>query len=234
MDDIIKQELKIGTVPAAIYGDGNDKAFIFVHGLMGCKEEAERFYGIARKFGYDVISVDLPEHGKRADEKKLVPWDVIPELKDVLAFANARWKKLSVRATSIGAWFSMQAFSGAAFEKCLFASPLIDMGVLIEGMMQGYGVTKEELFRCGEIPTNGQTLSWRYYRIAKENPARALCADTNVLFGDKDEVIPRFTIDKFVEENGCRLSVMSGAPHWFHTKEQVDFMSAWEEAALSD
>ena len=38
-----KQYIKIGHIPAVIYGEKSEKAYIFVHGKCGRKEEAESF-----------------------------------------------------------------------------------------------------------------------------------------------------------------------------------------------
>lgn len=77
---MIKEEFFIGNAPVVLYGGGaaenaatlpTDKekkqngVFICVHGQGGNKEEAERFAKIAAPRGYGVLSVDLPEHGKR-------------------------------------------------------------------------------------------------------------------------------------------------------------------------
>ena len=41
-------ETEIGGAPAVLYGDGAEKAYLFVHGLFGNKYEAERFARGAR------------------------------------------------------------------------------------------------------------------------------------------------------------------------------------------
>ena len=38
-----KQELKIAGVPAVLYGERSRRAYLYVHGINGCKEEAESF-----------------------------------------------------------------------------------------------------------------------------------------------------------------------------------------------
>ena len=180
----MKREFKLGSVPVVLYGEEAARVFLFVHGLCGCKEEAERFAAVAVPRGWQVLAMDLPEHGGRKDEKRLVPWDVIPELQQVLRYAGGRYATISVRATSIGAWFSMLAFADALIDKCLFVSPLVDMPAMIRGMMAAAGVDRARLKREKEIPTDaGQTLSWDCLCFAEAHPARALCPDTAVLYG---------------------------------------------------
>ena len=72
--------------PAVLYGDGAEKAYLFVHGLFGNKYEAERFARVVSGAGYDVLAVDLPEHGGRDDGKKLVPWEVVPQIRAALGW----------------------------------------------------------------------------------------------------------------------------------------------------
>ena len=102
----------INGIPTVVYGGEAECVFIFLHGQGGNKEEAARFAQTAEKYGYQVLGVDLPEHGARNDVAKLLPWVVVPELRAVMEYARNRWAHVSVRAISIGAWFSMLAFSG--------------------------------------------------------------------------------------------------------------------------
>jgi len=64
-----KEKIKIGNIPALLYGTNSDNLYIFVHGRYGKKEDADGFAAIAAKIGYQVISFDLPEHGERKDEE---------------------------------------------------------------------------------------------------------------------------------------------------------------------
>ena len=62
----------ISGIPAALYGKRSDKVFLFVHGQFGCKEEAERFAEVTNPLGWQVLAIDLPEHGGRQDGVKLL------------------------------------------------------------------------------------------------------------------------------------------------------------------
>ena len=122
-----RENFNIGQMPVSLYGEAAQRAFVFVHGLCGSAEEGLRFAEIVAPHGWQVLAVNLPEHGGRADGVRLLPWTAIPELQAVLNYAQARWTQLAVRATSIGAWFSLHAFGGAKLEMCLLNSPLTDM-----------------------------------------------------------------------------------------------------------
>ena len=41
------------------------------------------------------------------------------------------------------------------------------------------------------------------------------------------------TIDRFVADNECRLTVLPGGEHWFHTEAQLAALRAFEAEALS-
>lgn len=228
---------RIGPMPAIVYGAAADRVFLFIHGQCGNKEEAARFAAVAIPRGWQVLSVDLPEHGERRDASRLLPWVVLPELQAVLHNARTRWPHIAVRANSIGAWFSLLAFAGAAdqrpIERCLLVSPLTDMEAMIRCMMAQAGVTEQQLVQAEEIPTaTGQTLSAAYLRWAQAHPVRALCPDTAILCAGEDAVLPPHALERFVQENGCRRTVMPNGEHWFHTPEQLAFQCRFEAAEL--
>ena len=232
---MLKENFYIGRTPTVVYGDKSDKVFIFVHGKGGNKEEGERFAKVALYGDYQVISVDLPEHGNRKDGVKFVPWEVVSELKKVYAYARGGWKQIAVRATSIGSYFSLLAFKNVKIDRCLFASPLLDMENMIDGLMTLSGVTEEWLEKEGEIPTDfGETLSWKYLCYARENPVAAISRKTSLLYATGDETISRGTVERFANENKCRLTVMDGGEHWLHTPEEVKFMEEWERENIAD
>lgn len=60
-----ERRLEIENIPAVLYGDAAEKAYLFVHGQCGCKEEGFAFAEITCPAGYQVVAVDLPEHGTR-------------------------------------------------------------------------------------------------------------------------------------------------------------------------
>lgn len=126
-----KGVLKIKNIPAILWGEKSDMLYLFIHGKCGCKEEAETFANIVCRKGWQVLSIDLPEHGERKQEINMFnPWTAVPELQLVRDYIKQRWKTIGLRANSIGAWFSLQAYENETFEKCLFVSPILDMHIL--------------------------------------------------------------------------------------------------------
>ena len=59
--------LYIENIPAIIWGLSSNKIFLYVHGQGGNKEEAKVFASIANRYGWQVLSIDLPDMEK---EKK--------------------------------------------------------------------------------------------------------------------------------------------------------------------
>lgn len=53
------QELKIGTIPAVLYGEPAPNIWLFVHGQGGNKTEAAAFAALAAPTGWQVLGIDL-------------------------------------------------------------------------------------------------------------------------------------------------------------------------------
>ncbi len=223
-----------GHTPYLCYGQTSDQVCLFLHGQSGHKEEGERFAQIANPKGWQVVAIDLPQHGQRqGGAEPFLPWVVVPELEQVWQELQGRWKRIALRANSIGAWLAMLALAGKPVDTCLFVSPVVDMENLIQTMMTWAGVTKERLEREREIPTDfGQTLSWDYLKYVRQHPVHALSAHTNILYGDQDNLVPQPVVECFARAEGAHLTVYPGGEHWFHTPEQMKVMGTWEERCL--
>lgn len=222
---------EIAQIPAVLYGEGAESVYLFVHGKCGYKEEAKNFAELICSHGWQVLAVDLPEHGQRIERQiPFVPWHVIPELQTVMAYARQRWRRVALRANSIGAWFSMLAFQGNPPEKALFVSPILDMERLIGRMMQWAGVTDRELKARQSIETSfGETLSWQYNQYVKAHPVDAWLCPTSILYAAGDSLTPRQEVDAFAARFHCDLTIMESGEHWFHTPEQLAFLRRWEQ-----
>lgn len=86
-----KLEFEIAGIPALLVGEPSERLYLYVHGKMGCKEEALDFAERACPAGYQVLAIDLPEHGQRKGRaEKLLPWVAVPELQAVYRYAAAR------------------------------------------------------------------------------------------------------------------------------------------------
>ena len=222
---------KIGSIPAVLYGAPSEKGYLFLHGQSGNKEEAATFAEIAVPAGYQVLGIDLPQHGERAAMASgFDPWTVVPELQAVLAERKAHWKKIALRANSIGAYFSMLAFRSEPLEKALFVSPIVNMERLILDMMNWASITEEELRSKGKIPTNfGQTLSWPYLCWVRQHPFTAWKTPTSILYAGHDNLTSRQTVTAFVAAHNAVLTIYEEGEHWFHTSKQCTCLKIWEQ-----
>ncbi len=231
---MIIQNFMIGHIPAILCGAESNKVFLFIHGKDGCKEDAAGFAETAIQAGWQVLGIDLPEHGARkSGGVEMLPWNVVPELQSVIAYAKQHWNNIAVCANSIGAWFSMLSFAGEPIEKCLFVSPILDMEKLIQNMMLWAQVSDEQLEKEGQIQTAfGETLSWEYLSYVRSHPITNWNAPTSILYADHDHVTDRATVDDFVKRHHAKLNVMENGEHWFHTPEQLAFLKYWTETEL--
>lgn len=223
------EQFKINGIPSVLWGEPSDKLYLYIHGQGGCKEEAEHFAEIADCYGWQVLSIDLPEHGERKGEKNMFdPWHTVPELTMVMNYAKSNWSSISLMANSIGAWFSILSFANEKLEKCLFVSPILDMHRLIQNMMVWAGVTEAQLEKEQIIPTSfGQTLSWEYLSYVKKHPITKWSFPTEILYADKDHLTEPEVVMDFTKRFGCSLTIMENGEHWFHTPEQLKVLDKW-------
>ena len=220
------QAVKIGGIPAIIYGAKSYSAYIYVHGMMGRKEDAEAFAGIAEASGFQVISFDLVGHGERQRISTPDPFNTLPEIEAVYDFASSQWESISLYAVSIGAWFSLTFFQGKTLGKSLLVSPVVNMKSLIERMMKSAGVTPEILRDRKVIPE--ADLSWEYYDFAVKNQVAHWDTETEILYPERDNITPRYEIEEFAGRFGCGLTVLPDAEHWIHEADDVKFLRNWE------
>lgn len=226
----------LGGIPALVLGTPSERVFFYVHGKMGSKEEALDFGPVADAHGWQVVSIDLPKHGERTElPEPFTPFQILPELQAVYQTLHSRWKTVGLYATSMGAWFSMQALSGEELERCLFASPVVDLCQLMEKTMAWSGVTLEQLEREGEVQAEqGASFSWPVYAYAKEHPITHWTPPTTICFGELDHLTDLTTIQNFAERFHCALCLRKGGRHWFHTEEDCQQLRAWETRFLAE
>lgn len=230
-----KQPFTIEGIPAILWGEDSEKLYLFVHGKMSCKEEAEGFAQTAVARGYQVLSFDLPEHGERKEKNDATfdIWNGIHDLQVIMNYVEQHWKNVSLFACSIGAYFSLMTYAEKTFSKCLFLSPIVDMQRLIEDMMKWFSVSEEELQAKGVIDTPmGEKLDWNYYRYVVEHPVANWQSPTMILYGNADNLMSPETMQAFAEKHGAELTVLEGGEHWFHTEEQVAFLNKWLDARV--
>lgn len=198
-----------------------EKAILYIHGKGGSAAEAEQYRTVCA--GFDVIGVDYDGY---------FPWTVQNQIRAAYDEARERYAHISVLANSIGAYFAMHALRGCEIDKALFISPVTDMEQLILDMMGWAGVTEQELREKGEIPTAfGETLLWEYLSYVRGNPIDWQVG-TEILYAQGDGLISREMVDAFVRTHNASLTVMENGEHWFHTREQMEFLYGWLRRVL--
>lgn len=219
----------IGSIPSVLYGDSGERCYLFLHGQMGYKEEAEAFAQVVCPKGYQVLAIDLPGHGDRQNRgEELVPWTAVPDIQSAWDWAKGHWDKVALRATSIGAYFALACLDSPS--QALLVSPILNMEQLILTMMDWVGVTEEQLREQGKIATSfGQTLSWKYLCWVREHPVRDWKCPVCLLYGSKDNMTPRQIVETYAQRSNVHLTVVEGGEHWFHTSEQLTELRKWEE-----
>jgi alpha-beta hydrolase superfamily lysophospholipase len=232
------QKLVIEGIPAMLWGDSSAALFIAVHGNQSNKADVpiRLLAEHAVQRGWQVLSFDLPEHGERMQESSsCMVEQCVRELGILLAYAKQHWQTFSLFANSMGAYFSLVAFSQMTFTQVLFLSPVVDMHRLIDSVMQAFQISEEWLQEKQRIETPvGMTLSWPYYFYVKEHPITVWKSPTAILYGDVDEVCERTTIDAFCSRYGASLRVVPACPHYVHTPEQLAYLINWLDERVTD
>lgn len=187
------------------------KAVIYVHGQGGSSEESKH---------YEKLFPDASVIG--IEYTSQTPWDARTEFKSIYEIIRKEYEEISVIANSIGAYFVIHSLADEDIEKAYFISPVVDMENLIMNMMEYSSVTEDELKRKGNIGD----LSWEYLSWVRENPIYWE-KKTSVLYGAMDNLQSLESISAFAEKTGAHLCIMEDGEHWFHTKEQMDFLDRW-------
>ena len=224
---MIKQKnFKINNIPAILWGNESNKIILAVHGMMSNKADVpiEILAKVSEKYGYQVLSFDLPKHGERKNESTPINPEVCKkELSDIYNMLKEKWNTISLFTNSIGTYFSLLAYKEKKIEKAFFLSPLLDMREVIENMMLAFGVTEERLKTEKEValPT-GETLYWDYYSYVKKNSITKWETKTYILCGEKDEICNIEITKKFSKEFNCKLEILEKSEHYFYRKEQLE------------
>ena len=222
------QPILINTIPALLWGNPSERLWIYVHGKMADKTAAASFASIAAERGFQTLSFDLPEHGERtAHPERCDIWTGIRDLTTVADYAKRHWKQISLYGCSLGAFFSLHAYSELPLERCLFQSPVVDMEYLIRQMFQWFGITEEQLRQQREIPTPVDTLSYDYYAYIRQHPITRWTVPTAILYGGRDTLQSREIVEGFARRFGCTLTISEESEHPFLAESDAPIVERW-------
>lgn len=225
---MVTNRMRIGDIPAMVWGEKSEKVYLFVHGKMSSKESAETFADIANQKGYQTISFDLPQHGERQNENDRCDiWNGMRDLAMVGDYTFSNWKEVSLFACSLGAFFSLNTYHTYNVKKCLFQSPILDMEYLIKQMMMWFDITEERLEQEKEVDTPIDIMSWHYYQYVKSNPIVAWDIPTYILFGGKDNLQSMKVVKDFTDRFHCGLTVAENSDHPFMGEKDARIVNQW-------
>lgn len=189
---------------------------VYIHGKGGTSEEAEHYKTLF--LNSTVIGFDY---------RSTTPWEAKQEFYAFFAEKKKQCTHLTLIANSIGAYFALSSLNETLVDKAFFISPVVDMETLICKRMQGAKVTEQELAEKREIATNfGETLSWDYLCYVRQHPI-IWNVPTLILYGEHDPLTSIEAVSAFAKQHHANLTVMPGGEHWFHTKEQLQFLDCW-------
>lgn len=192
------------------------KIVVYIHGKGGNYKEYLHYVPLFK--GVKVVGFDY---------HSTTPWDAKKEFLDYYNGIIKEYDKVIIVANSIGAYFTLNSLNGKQIEKAYFISPVVDMEKLILNMLKWVNATEEDLRLKGEIETPfNETLSYKYLTFTRENPIK-WNIKTHILYGENDNLTDLETINSFCKNNNATLTVMGGGEHWFHTKEQTEFLDKW-------
>lgn len=214
---------RIDGIPAVLYGETSDKIVLYLHGKNGRKEEALTLAPLLQETGWQILAVDLPEHGDRASDpndltvhgarKKCFPWVVIPEWQAVVRWLRERYVHIVFCAANMSAWFLMRTFRFEKFERCLFLSPVVDMRQLIEDRMAKAGITASDLGWKQSLPdADGEMIVWDFYAYAAYQPISCWETPTEILYVRGEPWQSEEMMKKFADRFGCGLTIIEGEP----------------------
>lgn len=192
------------------------KGLIYIHGKGGNAGEADHYKTLFPE--YEVTGFDY---------RSETPWDAKEEFARFYDSFCKEYDAVSIIANSIGAFFSLHALGDRKIEQAYLISPVVNMEKLISDMLQWANAAEEDLKERGHIETPfGETLSWEYLSWVRSHPV-SWNVPTRILYGSKDHLQSIDTIQSFAEQTGAEVTVMENGEHWFHTKEQMEFLDHW-------
>lgn len=193
------------------------KVVVYIHGLHGSYKEAEDYSFLSDE--YDVVGLDY---------KNANPWELKDTIRDEFKKLTENYKEVTVIAYSIGAFYAYEYLSDFKIKQAFFISPVADMFQILLNMMIENGITTTKLEEEKEIKLdNGQVLSYDFYKYL-ENYEDHWKVPTEVLYGSKDQLVYIENIATFLERHPlAKLTIMSEAPHYFHTVKQKKFIKDW-------
>ncbi len=193
------------------------KVVVYIHGLYGSSEEAQDYSYLKNE--YDVVGLDY---------KDANPWELKDTIRNEFEKLTKNYKEAIVIANSIGAFYTYEYLSDFNIRHAFFISPVADMFQQVFNKMMDNGITAEELKEKKYITCkDGTLLSYDFYKHV-ENYKDNWKTPSDILYGEHDEVVYLENIADFLSSHpNTKLTIKQGAKHYFHTKEEKEFIKNW-------
>lgn len=191
-------------------------AVLYLPGKGGCAAECAHYRPLFPDC--TVMGLDYADPAPRAAGRQVA---------DVVQSMRRKYKRITLIANSIGAYYAMLAGIDDMIRKAYWISPIVDLERLLSDMLQSMQATEAVLREKSVIlSATGDPILWEDLCYVKAHPAR-WTAPTEILYGSADALTPYETVAAFAEAHGAGLTVMAGGEHWFHTAEQMQFLDRW-------
>ena len=196
----------------------HDKVVIYIHGLHGSFKEAEDYHYLK---DFDVIGLDYKDGNA---------WEVGPIVKEEFKRLIEPYQEVVVIANSIGAFYAYEYLNEFKIKQAFFISPIASMSQIIANYYLSGQISKEELKEKGfVIAKDGTTFSYDFCELYSNSDYHANWdIHTDILYGDHDELVYIENIADFLAAHPkSKLTIKRGAEHYFHTKEEKNFIKKW-------
>ena len=196
----------------------HDKVVIYIHGLHGSFKEAEDYHYLK---DFDVIGLDYKDGNA---------WEVGPIVKEEFKRLIEPYQEVVVIANSIGAFYAYEYLSEFKIKQAFFISPIASMSQIIANYYLSGQISKEELKEKGFVKAkDGPVFSYDFYELYSKSDYHANWdVPTDILYGDHDELFYIENIADFLAAHPkSKLTIKRGAEHYFHTKEEKNFIKKW-------
>ena len=195
------------------------KVVVYIHGLHGSHLEANDYSFLKKDF--DVVGLEYQDGN---------PWEVKDIIRSKFKSIIEGYKEVVVIANSIGAFYTYEYLSDFNIQHAYFISPIASMNQILFAYISTGKVKEKELEEKKFITLeDGTTLSYEFFQQYKNCDYHANWdVPTDILYGSNDNLVLIKSITSFLSAHPkARLTIKSGAEHWFHTDEEKNFIKEW-------
>lgn len=197
----------------------HDKVVVYLHGLHGSAKEIDEYRFLSK--WYDLKGLDY-EDGN--------PWEVGPIIQAKFKELIASYKEVIVIANSIGAFYAYEYLGDFPINHAFFVSPIASMSKILYDYIFTGQVSEKELEEKKFVTApDGTLLSYDFFKEYRGNDYHGRWdVETDLLRGSRDELVYIENIEDFLKAHPqSKLTILEGAEHYIHDKEEMDFVRDW-------